>query len=68
MDQEGVDVSAASFGIGAVPNCWLPLVNVEDSTTDFDTAGLHRSRDAGAGAITPYHNRIGYATVNIPAG
>ena len=52
MDQEGYHVSAASFGIGAAPNCWLPLVNVADTSTDFDSAGLHRRRDPGAGAIT----------------
>ena len=68
MDQEGFHISAASFGIGAAPNCWLPLVNVADTTTNYDTAGLHRSRDPGAGAITPYHNRRGFATDEIPAG
>lgn len=68
MDQEGIHISAASFGIGAAPNCWLPLVNVADTTTDYDDTGLHRSRDPGAGAITPYHNRRGYATTEIPAG
>ena len=52
MDQEGFHISAASFGIGAAPNCWLPLVNVEDTTTKYDTAGLHRRKDPGAGAIT----------------
>lgn len=52
MDQEGFHISAASFGIGAAPNCWLPLVNVEDTSTKYDTAGLHRSKDPGAGAIT----------------
>ena len=68
MDQEGRDISAASFGIGSAPNCWLPLVNMEDSSTEFDNAGLHRSKDPGAGAITPYHGRVGYATAPIPAG
>ena len=68
MDQEGFHLSGASFGIGAVPNCWLPLVNVADTAPDYDAAALHRSRDPGAGAITPYHNRQGYATTEIPAG
>lgn len=68
MDQEANSISAASFGIGAAPNCWLPLVNVEDGYTDFDQAGVHRSKDPGAGAFTPYYNRRGFATTDIPAG
>lgn len=68
MDQEGYSLSAASFGIGAAPNCWLPLVNVADTTTVYDDAGLHRSKDPGAGAITPYTNRRGLAVAEIPAG
>jgi hypothetical protein len=68
MEDEGRSVSASSFGIGALPNCFFPLINVEDTKTLIDTAGLHRSRDVGSGAFTPYHNRQGHALVDIPAG
>jgi hypothetical protein len=70
MEREGQDVSGASFGIGAVPNCLYGLINVEVGTTSssLDYAGLHRSRDVGAGAFTPYVNRSSFAKSDIPAG
>lgn len=68
QEVEGESIAGASPGIGAAINCILSLVNIEESYTKIDNAGLHRSRDAGAGAFTPYHDRLSYATENIPAG
>lgn len=68
MEQEGVEVFGASFGIGALPNCLFPLINVDETVNKFDTAQLHRQLDPGAGAFTPYHDRVGYAVEDIPAG
>jgi hypothetical protein len=68
MEREGQDVSGASFGIGAVPNCFDGLNNLVVGTTSLDSAGLHRSRDAGAGAFTPYANRTSFAKTDICAG
>jgi hypothetical protein len=45
-----------------------PQINLEVLTTKMDWAKLHRSRDPGAGAFTPYHNRRSYAYRNIRAG
>ena len=61
-------VKGASPGVGAAINCILPLVNLQSSQTRLDSAGLHRAKDPGAGAITPYHDRQGHASQDIPAG
>jgi len=61
-------LQGCSPGIGAAINCDLPLVNVVDTWSKIDGAGLHRSRDAGTGAITPYHDRKSRATRTIQAG
>jgi hypothetical protein len=65
MDGEALEVSGASPGFGAAPNSIMDLVNANELLPDFDYAGLHRSRDPGAGAFTAYHNRqtIAYGTV-----
>jgi hypothetical protein len=62
------DLSAASPGIGAALNCMLSLVNLEDTFSQCDNAGLHRSKDPGAGAITPYHGRGSKAAQPIHMG
>ena len=62
------DLSAASPGIGAALNCMLGLVNIEDTVSKCESGGLHRSKDPGAGAITPYHDRASVATRDISAG
>jgi hypothetical protein len=49
-------------------NSFHPQINLEVLTTKMDWAKLHRSRDPGAGAFTPYHNRRSYAYRNIRAG
>lgn len=69
MDHECFsDCNGASPGFGSTANSFLPLVNVEEGLPDQDNAGLHRSRDPGAGAFTQYHNRESTATRNIAAG
>jgi hypothetical protein len=37
-------------------------------SSTYDTAGLHRSKDPGAGASTPYHAALTTATQDIAAG
>lgn len=61
-------LQGCSPGIGAAINCDLPLVNVIDTWTKIDGAGLHRKKDPGAGAITPYNDRKSRATRTIQAG
>ena len=71
MDDETEDsdqVSGASPGIGAAANCMPSLINVDSLHPKLDNAGLHRSRDAGAGAFTPYHDRVSFAIEDISAG
>ena len=65
---EGSDVSAASTGVGAAINCRISMVNIEGSWNRIDNAGLHRSQNPGAGAITPYHDRQSIAIDDISAG
>ena len=67
-ETDSEDVSAASPGIGAAVNCLLGLVNIEDTNSKSDGAGLHRRRDPGSGAFTPYHDRGSLALRKISAG
>lgn len=55
-------------GLYCATNCWLPLLNIDGSIPEQDTAGLHRAKDPGAGAITPYHNATVWAITPIPVG
>lgn len=69
MDDECFyDCNGASPGFGATANSFLPLVNVEEGWPLQDSAGLHRSKDPGAGAFTEYHGRVSTATQKIKAG
>jgi len=69
MDGEGhSDVNVASPGFGAAANCFLPLHNVEEWNPQYDDLGLHRSKDPGAGAFTPWWNRTSTALKPIKAG
>lgn len=70
MPDESRDGFAFAPGVGAAVNCFFPLVNVQgsDFETMHDAAGMHRSKDPGAGAFSYYHNRYSYATRNIAAG
>ena len=69
MDQEGThEVNVASPGFGSAANSFLPIVNVEEGEPRRDFAGLHRSKDPGAGAFTPYYDRGSSAERDIEAG
>lgn len=62
-------IDAASFGIGALPNCFFPLLNVEDSEDHGrDYANLDVATSPGIGAFSPWYDRKSYATQNIVAG
>jgi hypothetical protein len=61
------DIYAASIGMGAAPNCIMPLVNIYDDTVQVDNAGLD-SNSPGVGSFTPYHGRVFRALQDIPAG
>ena len=59
MAVEGVEASVGfAPGAGAALNCLLPLANVigMDNYVQMNT-DLHRSKDPGAGASTPFTNR-----------
>ena len=60
-------LQGCSPGIGAAINCDLPLVNVVDSWTKIGS-DLHRRRDPGSGATTPYHDRRSRAVRTIRTG
>ena len=62
------DCSGASPGFGATANSFLPLVNVEEGWPRRNSAGLHRSKDPGAGAFTEYHGRQSTARKTINRG
>jgi hypothetical protein len=69
MGSEGLfDISGASPGLGAASNCFFDIINFEESGVTLDPAGLHRSKDPGAGAFTQYHGRISSARLDIDAG
>jgi SET domain len=61
-------MQGCSPGIGAAINCDLPLVNVMDTWSKIDGGGLHRAKDPGAGAFTPYYDRKSRATRSLQAG
>jgi hypothetical protein len=69
MENEGVyEINVASPGFGSAANSFRDLHNVEEWCVDHSLAGLHRSKDPGAGGYSPYHNRISTAKLDIPAG
>ena len=68
MAHEGALVDGASFGFGAAVNCFLDLTNVREGHPSFDSLGLHRAKDAHAGAMTNYRNRQVWAKAEIEAG
>ena len=71
MEQDGEIVYAASFGLGAIVNCYFPLLNLsgggQADHVQFDRAGILR-HDPGAGAFTPFHDRPGISMKKIEAG
>jgi len=70
MPEEAADAFAFSPGAGAALNCFFPLLNTQghDTATKWSNAGLHRSKDPGVGAFTPYHGRTSYAIRDVAAG
>lgn len=69
MDVPNQGMEAASFGIGALPNCYFALLNVEDSASHGrDNSNLEHINSPGIGAFTPWHDRRSYATKDIHAG
>jgi hypothetical protein len=69
MTELDITMEAASFGIGALPNCFFPLLNVEDSVRHGrDHANLDVSTSPGIGAFTPWYDRKSYAIQNIHLG
>ena len=66
-ESTSTDVHGASFGIGALPNCLFSNINTEESYTQLSSP-LHRSKDPGAGAISPYWDRRGVAMEDMVAG
>lgn len=68
MYDPGHSVDGASFGIGAAPNCFFPLLNVRDShDMQRDYAGNPRTSPS-IGAFSPWHDRTSHATQDIAAG
>jgi len=68
MRDVGTNVIAMSHGVGAVINSHQGLLNLNENRPKYDPAGLHRSRDVGAGAFSPYHDRQAFASNMVPAG
>jgi hypothetical protein len=68
MEVGSSDIEALCPGLDCAINCNLALINVGKATPVYDEAGLHRSRDPGAGGITPYHNGTTKVTRKIPPG
>jgi hypothetical protein len=70
-DNQDTTQSKAVFvpGIGCTINSVLDMHNVESTHgSTYDTAGLHRSKDPGAGAFTPYYGTHTISTEPIQAG
>mmetsp|Transcript_25944 Transcript_25944/g.39184 ORF Transcript_25944/g.39184 Transcript_25944/m.39184 type:complete len:637 (+) Transcript_25944:90-2000(+) len=56
-------------GVGCTINSRLELNNIHScSHASYDTCGLHRSTDVGAGAFSAYHSSPSIASRFIPAG
>ena len=63
--------SAAVFvpGVGCTINSYLEMNNIHSTHgSEYDTVGLHRSRDPGAGAFSPYHHSKTTISRDVPAG
>lgn len=69
------DITVASPGFGAAANSFMDFVNVEEGGIDFgllppgDSSEVnyhvHRSKDPGVGAFTPFHTRKAWANKDI---
>ena len=61
-------VGVMSHGFGALANSHQGLMNLDEGLPRYDIAGLHRSRDVGAGQFSPYHDREVRTSSMVPAG
>ena len=61
-------VGVMSHGFGALANSHQGLMNMDEGLPRYDIAGLHRSRDVGAGQFSPYHDREVRTSAMVPAG
>eukprot|EP00980_Cylindrotheca_fusiformis_P003667 scaffold818_cov136-Cylindrotheca_fusiformis.AAC.33 len=68
LEVESADIEALCPGLDCAVNCNMALINVGKVTPVYDRAGLHRAENAGAGAITPYHNGTTRAIRKVPVG
>ena len=68
QESDSDDIEAYCPGLDCAVNTHPALNNLEKMTPIYDDGGLHRSKDPGAGAITPYHNGSTYVNRDIPAG
>ena len=62
------EISGIAYGLDAAINCHLALYNADKDYPSYDFANLHRSKDPGTGAFTPYHNSSTSATRHLVAG
>jgi hypothetical protein len=53
-------------GLDAAINCNLGLINVHTHENNHDNSGIHRGKDAGAGAFSYYGNQTSYVSHEIP--
>ena len=60
-------ISSWNPGLDCAINCHLGNINVYRGGFDYDDqVGGHRSQSPSAGAMTPYHNQLTYASTEIP--
>jgi SET domain len=52
----------------AAINCNIVLINADKTVPEYDFVGLHRSKDPGVGAFTPYHGMKTVILEDVPAG
>mmetsp|Transcript_30821 Transcript_30821/g.47232 ORF Transcript_30821/g.47232 Transcript_30821/m.47232 type:complete len:605 (+) Transcript_30821:151-1965(+) len=65
---EGQDVYSVAMGLGSLVRGDSHKWNVMPAMSEHDTAGLHRSRDAGVGAFTNHHSYPVYTLKDVKAG
>ena len=65
---EGMDVKSAAIGLGSLTRGNPEKANVVMSQSQYDSSGLDRTKDPGAGAISYYHGSSMIATDNIESG
>ena len=71
VDKNRGSVLLMGFGLEAAINCHLALINTHSVTIvhdDYHSSDLHRSRDPGAGASTPYLSGTTRVAHPIPSG